>query len=232
MSNEIVKETNSFNDLIAQALKKEGLPAESLNALLDANERIMAKQAEIDFNEALARIQPKMPFIDKTSKAHNSTYAKYENIQAVVRPIYTEEGFSISFTSKREGDLETYYGTLMHKSGHSKTAEISLPADTSGSKNAIQAKGSTLSYAKRYLLCALLDIIVKDEDDDAQVYGTYPIDEVQYEKIQSLIESTGTDEDAFCKHMKVDKVINIKSKDYAKAIQLLKAKEKKNANKA
>lgn len=154
--NEVVKqEANAFGAMLQKALENPEIGADTITKLLDASERQLKIQREIEFNEALARVQPKLPFIEKTSKGHNTTYAKYESIQEVVRPIYSDEGFSISYTSKREGEIETYYGTLSHKAGHSKTAEISLPADTSGSKNAIQAKGSTLSTPKDicFVLC-------------------------------------------------------------------------------
>lgn len=43
-----------------------------------------------------------------------------------------------------------------------------LPADTSGSKNAVQAFGSSTSYGKRYVLCALLNITTRGQDDNGQ----------------------------------------------------------------
>ena len=40
-----------------------------------------------------------------------------------------------------------------------------LPLDTSGSKNGVQAVGSTVSYGKRYAICALLNISTGDDTD-------------------------------------------------------------------
>ena len=57
-------------------------------------------------------------------------------------------------------------GVLMHRGGHREETTMLLPADTSGSKNAVQAFGSSTSYGKRYVLCALLNITTRGEDDD------------------------------------------------------------------
>lgn len=81
------------------------------------------------------------------------------------------------------------------------------------------------------MLCALLDIVVKDEDDDAAVYGTMPIDDAQFAEIQKLIDETGADTQRFCKFMGVEFVKDIRSKDYAKATNQLKAKKTANAKK-
>ncbi|MNO71030.1 ERF superfamily protein [compost metagenome] len=57
-------------------------------------------------------------------------------------------------------------GILMHRAGHREQTTMLLPLDTSGSKNAVQALGSSVSYGKRYVLCALLNITTRGEDDD------------------------------------------------------------------
>jgi len=197
-----------------------------VNKMLDAQERIMAKQGEIEFNQAMARLQPKLPAIFKASKAHTSAYAKYEDIDKIIRPLYSAEGFSLSFNSKHNGQTVTYYGTISHSAGHSKTAEMVLPADTSGSKNAIQAIGSTVSYARRYLVSMLLNIVFTDEDDDGHAGGAVYVDAAELAEIRSWIERTGSDEKKFCGFMKVERLDDILSKDYNRAITALKAKLK------
>lgn len=47
-----------------------------------------------------------------------------------------------------------------------------LPADVSGNKNAVQAFGSSTSYGKRYVLCALLNITTRGQDDNG--HGAAP----------------------------------------------------------
>ena len=47
-----------------------------------------------------------------------------------------------------------------------------LPPDVGPGRNALQAMGSTLSYAKRYLAEMLFNIVRENEDDDGQAGGT------------------------------------------------------------
>jgi hypothetical protein len=44
-----------------------------------------------------------------------------------------------------------------------------MPIDTSGSKTSVQGIGSTVSYGKRYTLCALLNISTGDDTDGHQL---------------------------------------------------------------
>lgn len=211
--------------LIESAVNNPEIDPEKLMKLLDFQERVMGKQAEIDFNESMARLQPLLPEIKKLSKAHNSKYAKYEHIERQIRPLYTEEGFSVTFNTSKDSDNVTYYGTLRHKSGHSETAEIELPIDTSGSKNAIQGRGSTVSYAKRYLIGMLFNIVTVDEDDDGNMGElTQEIDDAQFTELQRLIEESQTDIQAFCNFMKVKSLSVILNKDYPKAKKALEEK--------
>jgi len=62
-----------------------------LEKMLEMQERVLAKQAEIDFNVAMAELQPNMKPVKKLSKGHNSAYAKYEDIDKEIRPLYTEK---------------------------------------------------------------------------------------------------------------------------------------------
>lgn len=222
-SKEIAVKEGSFLSILDKAVSGN-MPADTIHKLIDAQERIMAKQAEINFNSAMARLQPKLPVIERKSKAHNSMYAKYEDIDAKVRPIYTAEGFSVSFTSKKGSDGVTYYGTLSHVDGHSRTAEIELPPDKSGSKNDIQAKGSTISYAKRYLLTMLLNIVTADEDDDGD--SADPISQGQVDEIRALVEDTSSDIKKFCEYMNVKSIAGIQQKDFKKAVSALQKKRK------
>lgn len=196
---------------------------EAVNSLLDAKERWEKMNAEKAFNEAMARLQPRLPEIKKASKAHNSKYAKFEHIERMVRPFYTNEGFSIRYNSELVEAGEKYIGTLMHKDGYSVTASIILPPDGSGSKNAIQAKGSTVSYARRYLLCMLLNIVTADEDDDGNAAGGV-ITEEQAAKLKDLLKETGSDTKKFLELFGAASVDELPAKEFRKANALLLAK--------
>ena len=95
------EETGNFLAVIEKAAMNPDIDVDKMSKLLDMQERIMNKNAEIAFNQAMTRLQPKMPYIPKKAKIMNKTggvqsfYAKYEEIDRLVRPLYTGEGFSV-----------------------------------------------------------------------------------------------------------------------------------------
>ena len=62
-------------------------------------------------------------------------------------------------------------GILTHEHGCSRESEFLSAADTSGSKNGIQALASAVSYGRRYTTKDLLLIVTKKEDDDGRKAG-------------------------------------------------------------
>ena len=51
---------------------------------------------------------------------------------------------------------------------------MELPVDTTGSKNAVQAVGSSTAYGKRYVMEALLNLTSRGQDDDGKRGGGDP----------------------------------------------------------
>ncbi len=119
----------------------------------------------------------------------------------------------------------TITATLSHIGGHSRTESMPLPFDTSGSKNTVQAVGSTLSYGKRYLTCAMLNLVTVGEDDDAR--SVSQISEDQRLNIETLMSDARMNEQGkskFLEFMGVKTLADIQKGGYAAAINFLKAK--------
>jgi len=138
---------------------------------------IQARSAMVDYNTAFAAMQPELPIIEEngaiTNKAGDvqSTYAEWEDINEAIKPVLAKHGFGLSFRIKREGDQITVKAVLSHK-GHAEETELTLPFDTSGSKNNVQSIGSSTSYGQRYTAKALLNLTSrKREDDDGRRGG-------------------------------------------------------------
>jgi len=55
---------------------------------------------------------------------------------------------------------------VTHEMGHQECTSLKGAPDTSGSKNSIQAIGSTVKYLERYTLYAILGLASKEQDDD------------------------------------------------------------------
>lgn len=204
---------------------------DSIKQMLDMQERIMNKQAEMEFNSSMAELQPQLPMIQRSAKGHNTMYARYEDIERMVRPLYTKYGFSLTYTSEllASGKEETYTGRLLHKSGHYRDAQITLPADTSGSKNPIQAKGSSMSYAKRYLITMLLNIVTCGEDDDGQYFNSELIDIETAKRIHDRINKLPNKQqyfNEFIEYLGVENLREIPKSKLQEALTALSAKER------
>lgn len=152
--------------VIERAAMNPEVDIDKMERLLQMQERVLDRQAAADYSASMAAMQTEIPSIAQRGKSHSGNYAKLEDIVDTVRPIMQKHGFAVSFrVNTVERGIEVT-GVLMHRSGHREETTMLLPADTSGSKNAVQAFGSSASYGKRYVLCALLNITTRGEDDD------------------------------------------------------------------
>lgn len=163
----VPNDTTAIIQVIERAAMNPDVDIDKMERLLQMQERVMERQASMDFSAAMAAMQTEMPSIAERGTAHNNkSYATLEDIVDTVRPVMQKYGFAVSFRVKTlERGIEIT-GVLMHKGGHREETTMLLPADTSGNKNAVQAFGSSTSYGKRYVLCALLNITTRGEDDD------------------------------------------------------------------
>jgi hypothetical protein len=135
--------------------------------LIEMKERVIAHQARAEYFAAFSVMQGEIPAIRQRGRGDkNAHYATNEDIQAVIRPILSRHGFMLSFRTEFLENKVKVIGVLAHRAGHLETAEFVSAADMSGSKNAIQALGSTQSYGQRYTTKALLNITGTDDTSD------------------------------------------------------------------
>lgn len=151
-----------------------------LEKMLDMQERIFDKNAEISFNQAMTACQAEMPTVarDAENKQTNSRYAKYETIIKTARPCYTKHGFALSFGQGENPSDKHIRVTcdVSHNGGHVRHYFIDMALDDAGikgvtNKTEVHARGSSFSYAKRYLFCMIFNIPIADEDDDGVKAG-------------------------------------------------------------
>jgi len=167
------------------------------NVNMDKFERLVqmkvaeeARQARAFFDAAMADLQPELPAIgERGNAAGRYTYALWEDINAAIKPVLMAHGFALTFRTSFENGI-TVTGVLSHRSGHREETNITLPADASGGKNAVQAVASSVSYGKRYTAGALLNLTSHGEDDDA--YSAVGADDISdwYSAIDSAIDMT------------------------------------------
>lgn len=176
----IQTETAAIIQVIERAAMNPNVDIDKMERLLEMQERIMARTAKAAFSAALSRMQPDLPVINERGGIKDrsgniqSTYALWEDINDAIKPVLAQHEFALSFKVGREDGMIVVTGVLSHSEGHSEETSIHLPTDTSGSKNAVQAVGSSTSYGKRYTACALLNITSRGEDDDAECAAEKP----------------------------------------------------------
>lgn len=152
---------------------------DKLERLIELQTKETERQATVAFSTAFAAMQSEIPTIAKAKSGNGSNYATLEDVVEITRPILNKYGFSLSFDTntvleknedKSANDYKGYVeitAILLHKHGHKEKTTLLVPFDYSGSKknNPAQAMGSSVSYGKRYTLCALLNIATRDDND-------------------------------------------------------------------
>lgn len=239
------EEAGAFMALLERAARDPSIDVEKMRALLGMKKEVLEEQRKAAFNTAYMLARLEIPRVRKDGsveyaedknnpngpkkKAFN--YAKYEDIDKAIRPIEQKYGFARIFTTTPRGEQGggcVVHCQLLHRDGFYKEAEIAVALDTSGGKNNIQAMGSSFSYGKRYTTEMLWDIVKEGADDDGNAaFMDAPIDDVQFEAFQKIIDENGVDAAKFCAHLKVDSIRAITNKIYPKAMSDLREHVKK-----
>lgn len=210
-----------FMAMIANAATRP----ETIPAIRELNELRVAeiqRQARVAYSADFAQMQPKLPTIDRNGRIEirkkdkdgerngdvqqSSPYAYWADILEACSPHMLEHGFGISFRQKSmpDGKIEVT-GILEHRDGHREENSIALIHETSGSKNPVQAIGSSLSYGMRYMGIMLLGVASKEHDDNkGSPEGPQYITADQVVELEILIAQTQSNTEQFLKFCKVE----------------------------
>lgn len=201
----------SLMQVIAKAASDPAVDVEKMERLFAMQERVQAREAKIAYTEAKLAMRPDLPEItmkgrivirdknDSSKIIQETPFARFEDIQEAIEPVLLAHGFDLEFKNGLSDEGKVRVTTILtHRDGHSESTYFDLPHDSSGSKNAVQAVGSSTSYAKRYGLLSILNIRVAGQDDDAQTaIPPVEISVKQYSDLKNLITSTSSDETKF-----------------------------------
>lgn len=234
MSNVVARRTDDAGaiavltpmDMLEKAVSS-GQGIDVITKLMDLQERWQATQARREFDEAIAAAKAEIPPIVRNATGHNSKmYADFAAIAKVVDPIISKHGLSYRFRTVQTDKIAVTC-VLSHKAGHSEETTLAGPADTTGSKNAIQAIGSTLTYLQRYSLVQALGLAATNDDDGKAAGRGETITEDQLGDLVALMESAGGDKPRFLRYFKIEKLADLPASRLQEAITMLNAKGRK-----
>ncbi len=212
--------------LIRAAIDK-GVDPEQLSKLLDLEERWQRNQAANAFAAAITGFQSECPMVRKGRQAQFSgkdayKFASFDDVMRVARPLLSKYAIVVTFTTatSEKGMVVT---CRIRVGTHCEETSLDMPIPEMR-VNDTQKAGAALSYLKRYALCAALNIVVTDEDDDAsQQFDT--VDSTDVEQLNILIEEKGVDLARFLKYANVERLDLIPKSEMPKLLDMLKRKK-------
>jgi len=167
------------NDVILEMVRK-GVDPEYIGKMMELAERSERNEARKAYHEAMAEFKRNPPEIEKDKSVGYETekkgfvgykHASLANVTTKINKALSEHGLSAGWHTDQSDKGITVTCTITHRQGHSESTSLTAAADTSGSKNAIQAIGSTVSYLERYTILALTGLATHDMDDDGNSAG-------------------------------------------------------------
>lgn len=121
---------------------------------------------------ALVAFQAECPTVAKSHTAriptkggapYTYTYADLADTSDAILPVLTRHGMAFIALPRQEADGRySLVGTLVHTSGEKMEGAVPLHGRTP------QEIGSSLTYMRRYLLCAMTGVVADDDDDGAR----------------------------------------------------------------
>lgn len=167
----------------------------------------------------------KHAYKNSSNPFHKSKYADLEGVINTCKPHLTENGLSVvQGTTWMDGE-EFLVSTLYHTSGQWLRSyyKLSIPANA---KNTEQAKGSAITYGRRYCLASLL-MIAQSDDDANEIHEVLePISDKVADALIKRVKSYPNDYQPIVgqeikKRFKVSKIKDLPEKHFEELIQML-----------
>lgn len=185
--------------VIERAARDPNTDIDKMERLFGLHERMLSRQAEVAFSEAMTACKAEMPHVlrDGKNETTRSSYTNLDTLAAKVDPVVTKHGFSLSFGTG-VSHLEGHYRVtcrVRHAGGFFEDHFADVPADTVGmkgnqNKTPTHGFGSTMSYGRRYLKLLIFDIATTDDDGQAANTGGF-IGAKDLDELRRRVAETG-----------------------------------------
>jgi hypothetical protein len=220
-------------NMIERAATDPNFDVTKLEKLMSLQEHILNRNAKQAFAADYVLMKPHLPKVlrRKENTQTKSKYAPLEDINVEIDPVLEKYGFGTATKIIAQTDTSvTVKAELWHRGGHVEETTITMPLDKTGiagtvNKTLPHATSSSVTYAKRVAICALLNISTGDDKDGNHETGNITIE--QAAELDKRARALGEEvHQNFLKYMKVEKAIDIPAKNYKQATVALAAKEK------
>ena len=209
---------------------------EVLERMFELDVRAKERAAQEGYFKAMADWKADAPEITKdrkvrfqTSKGETSySHASLANIVYAVNTSMSPFGLRTFWTTEQPEGKVRVTCVCTHTLGYSESTSLIADADTSGTKNSIQAMGSTITYLQRYTLLSLTGLATHEQDTDAiPPEDLEPVNDMQYASLIDMLESTESDQKKFCSFFKIKELGELPATKFDQAMNMLKKKVKK-----
>jgi len=200
-----------------------------MERLMDMRDREFARIAEQAFAKDYVVMKPELPVVLKTkyNEQTKSNYATLDDVNKEIDPVLSKYGFATSTKILAQTDKDvTVEAILLHRDGHKDSTKLTLPMDNAGikgtvNKTGVHATASSVTYARRYTLCTLLNISTGNDTDGNREAAEPPPTDAQVTAMKGLYDKlTQEQQENFDK--KTGGVHNLQKKDVDKIIGMLK----------
>lgn len=162
--------------VIARAAADPNVDVSKMMALLDVQERIIKRAAEMEFRKAMSGFQSECPVIVKTvpGGATNTgvvayKYAPIDHIIRAVQPLLDKHGLSYQLNPEFPDGKVRVVCRVHHIAGHSEPTSVEMPLGArTGIMSAPQQVAAGITFCTRYALTSAFGIITGNSDTDAR----------------------------------------------------------------
>jgi len=205
----------SVSDMMGAIVQRDITPetVAVMKELVTLKRELDGDAAKKAFNRAFVALQRDLrPVVAQRKVPDNNgktryVFAAFEDLMAEVAPHIDRHDFGLSFDTKTDTNRICVTATLMHVDGHEKSSDFEVRTSGRGAPGCSDAQtdGGNYTFAKRYALCGLLNIVI-DKDNDAGLLGAtitpedaadlerrvkalYPNDARQVERVLKLADA-------------------------------------------
>jgi hypothetical protein len=226
---------HDFGELMMSLLRDPAIPADKMEVVMKIRREALEYEAKEAYQHHFALFTAEMPAVERDGTVDLGSKGKYpfttyEQMDKILRPLLVKHGFSLQFWSS---DAEKIDVVIVHGAlagwGWQRESVYPVPPDSGPGRNALQARGSSQTYAKRYIADLLCNIVRKGADNDGRGAVDAFIDAKQAKELTELLKVTKSDTLNFLTTMLTDvkEIADIRVRDFSRLQLALKTRRQK-----